>query len=123
MGLSHFLYGVLHAAGPRHGKAVLTTYLLTHKHRLNRGVAMGAVAALLQGVTTLLLVYGLIGIADGQRHVSAGNRLLCRDLFFRGLVCNLHFTVVQFLVLGRVFRLGLLHVAGKRCTARHYQCQ
>ena len=61
--LMSFLYGVLHAAGPGHGKAVLTTYLLTHKHRLNRGVAMGAVAALLQGVTALLLVYGLIGFA------------------------------------------------------------
>ncbi len=61
--LMSFLYGVLHAAGPGHGKAVLTTYLLTHKHRLNRGVAMGAIAALLQGVTALLLVYGLIGFA------------------------------------------------------------
>ncbi len=61
--LMSFLYGVLHAAGPGHGKAVLTTYLLTHRQRLNRGIAMGAVAALLQGVTALLLVYGLIGFA------------------------------------------------------------
>ena len=61
--LMSFLYGVFHAAGPGHGKAVLTTYLLTHRHRLNRGVAMGVVAALLQGVTALLLVYGLIGFA------------------------------------------------------------
>ncbi len=61
--LMSFLYGVLHAAGPGHGKAVLTTYLLTHRHRLNRGIAMGTTAALLQGVTALLLVYGLIGLA------------------------------------------------------------
>ena len=61
--LMSFLYGVLHAAGPGHGKAVLTTYLLTHRHRLNRGIAMGAVAALLQGLTALLLVYGLTGLA------------------------------------------------------------
>ena len=61
--LMSFLYGVLHAAGPGHGKAVLTTYLLTHRHRLSRGVAMGTTAALLQGVTALLLVYGLIGLA------------------------------------------------------------
>jgi len=58
-----FLYGVLHAAGPGHGKAVLTTYLLTHRSRLNRGVAMGAAAALLQGVTAIILVYGLTGLA------------------------------------------------------------
>lgn len=61
--LMSFLYGVLHAAGPGHGKAVLTTYLLTHRSRLNRGIAMGTTAALLQGVTALLLVYGLIGLA------------------------------------------------------------
>jgi ABC-type nickel/cobalt efflux system permease component RcnA len=61
--LMSFLYGALHAAGPGHGKAVLTTYLLTHPSRLNRGIAMGTAAALLQGVTALLLVYGLIGMA------------------------------------------------------------
>lgn len=61
--LMSFLYGVLHAAGPGHGKAVLTTYLLTHRQRLNRGIVMGTTAALLQGVTALLLVYGLIGLA------------------------------------------------------------
>ncbi len=62
--LMSFLYGVLHAAGPGHGKAVLTTYLLTHRHQLNRGIAMGAVAAMLQGLTALLLVYGLTGLAS-----------------------------------------------------------
>lgn len=61
--LMSFLYGVLHAAGPGHGKAVLTTYLLTHRNQLSRGIAMGTSAALLQGVTALLLVYGLIGLA------------------------------------------------------------
>ena len=61
--LVSFLYGVLHAAGPGHGKVVLTTYLLTHRSRFNRGIAMGVSAALLQGITALLLVYGLIGIA------------------------------------------------------------
>ena len=61
--LMSFLYGVLHAAGPGHGKAVLTTYLLTHPHRLKRAVTMGSLASLLQGVTALVLVYGLIGLA------------------------------------------------------------
>ncbi|MDJ0956139.1 MAG: nickel/cobalt transporter [Arenicellales bacterium] len=61
--LMSILYGVLHAAGPGHGKAVLTTYLLTQRSRLNRGIAMGTSAALLQGVTALLLVYGLVGMA------------------------------------------------------------
>ncbi|USG63112.1 nickel/cobalt transporter [Sneathiella marina] len=58
-----FLYGVFHAAGPGHGKAVLTTYLLTHPHRIGRGVGLAAVSAFCQGVVAIILVYGLIYLA------------------------------------------------------------
>ncbi len=55
-----FLYGVFHAAGPGHGKAVLTTYLLTHPAQLKKGLFLSVVAALLQGVTAILLVTFLV---------------------------------------------------------------
>ncbi|MCB2100711.1 MAG: hypothetical protein KDE22_07575 [Rhodobacterales bacterium] len=58
-----FLYGVFHAAGPGHGKAILTTYLLTHRERLARGVGLAAAAAACQGITAVVLVYGLITLA------------------------------------------------------------
>ncbi|MAZ01633.1 MAG: high frequency lysogenization protein HflD [Sneathiella sp.] len=58
-----FLYGIFHAAGPGHGKAVLTTYLLTHPHRVSRGVGIAAAAALCQGLVAIVLVYGLIYLA------------------------------------------------------------
>jgi ABC-type nickel/cobalt efflux system permease component RcnA len=58
--LVSFLYGIFHAAGPGHGKAVLTTYLLTHGRELRRGVAMASATALMQGTTAVVLVYGLI---------------------------------------------------------------
>lgn len=61
--LGSFLYGIFHAAGPGHGKIVLTTYLLTHPHRVGRGVGIAAAAALCQGIVAILLVYGLIYIA------------------------------------------------------------
>lgn len=51
---------MFHAAGPGHGKVVLTTYLLTHGARVRRGIAMAAAAAFLQGVVAVVLVYGLI---------------------------------------------------------------
>ena len=34
-----FVYGVLHAAGPGHGKVVISPYLLSHECQLRRGVA------------------------------------------------------------------------------------
>jgi ABC-type nickel/cobalt efflux system permease component RcnA len=36
-----FLYGVIHAAGPGHGKAVVVGYFLTRQARVGRGLLMG----------------------------------------------------------------------------------
>ncbi len=57
--LGSFMYGVFHAAGPGHGKVILSTYLLTQPERIGKSVAMSVAAALLQGVMAVLLVYGL----------------------------------------------------------------
>jgi nickel/cobalt transporter (NicO) family protein len=62
IGLS-FLYGLFHAAGPGHGKAVIATYLTAQREQLGRGVAMAVMGAFAQGLTALILVYGLIGLA------------------------------------------------------------
>ncbi|MGF1624688.1 MAG: nickel/cobalt transporter [Alphaproteobacteria bacterium] len=58
-----FLYGLFHAAGPGHGKAVLATYLLAGRQRLRRGIGLAAAAAFCQAVTAVVLVYGLIHAA------------------------------------------------------------
>ncbi len=58
--LLSFLYGVFHAAGPGHGKAVLTTYLLTQPEKLRQGVQLSFLAGMLQGVTAILLVAFLV---------------------------------------------------------------
>ncbi|GEN28726.1 nickel/cobalt efflux system [Halovibrio variabilis] len=62
LGLS-FAYGVFHAAGPGHGKAVLATYLATHGGAVKRALGLSFAASLLQGVTAIalvvVLVYGL----------------------------------------------------------------
>ncbi len=58
-----FLYGIFHAAGPGHGKAVLTTYLMTHREQTKRGVLLAVVSAFTQGLVAIVLVYGLILLA------------------------------------------------------------
>lgn len=57
-----FLYGVFHAAGPGHGKVVISTYLLTQESHLRRGVALSLVASLAQGVTAILIVEATVGL-------------------------------------------------------------
>ncbi|MFB9947416.1 nickel/cobalt transporter [Rhizobium puerariae] len=55
IGLS-FAYGVFHAAGPGHGKAVISSYMIANEIALKRGVAISFVSALLQGLVAIVLV-------------------------------------------------------------------
>ena len=52
-------YGVFHAAGPGHGKALIASYMLANERALRRGVVLAFLAALLQA----LVAIALIGIA------------------------------------------------------------
>ena len=51
-----FVYGVLHAAGPGHGKAVLAAYMVANRRALRRGIALSFLAALLQAAVAVALV-------------------------------------------------------------------
>ena len=59
-----FFYGVFHALGPGHGKAVISTYLLTQRSDLRKGLALSWGGSLLQGVTAIALVYGAVALVD-----------------------------------------------------------
>lgn len=58
-----FGYGVFHAAGPGHGKVVLSTYLASQGGAWRRALGLSVLAALLQGVMAIaiigVLVFGL----------------------------------------------------------------
>ena len=51
-----FVYGVFHAAGPGHGKAVVTCYMFANERILRRGVVISFLAAALQGLVAIALV-------------------------------------------------------------------
>ncbi|MGR2739913.1 nickel/cobalt transporter [Billgrantia sp. Q4P2] len=55
-----FGYGVFHAAGPGHGKAVLTTYLLSQGGAVRRALVLSFAASLLQGLVAIGLVVVLV---------------------------------------------------------------
>jgi nickel/cobalt exporter len=58
--LLSFVYGVLHAAGPGHGKAVVSAWLLANERQLRRGVLISFMAAAVQAMTAIVLVTGLL---------------------------------------------------------------
>ncbi|MEX0694000.1 MAG: nickel/cobalt transporter [Rhodospirillales bacterium] len=58
-----FIYGVFHAAGPGHGKAVVSGYLLSHHQTLRTGIALSVASAFCQGLVAICIVYGLVVLA------------------------------------------------------------
>jgi nickel/cobalt transporter (NicO) family protein len=55
LGLS-FLYGVFHAAGPGHGKAVISSYMVANEETWRRGIVLSFASALLQAIVAVSLV-------------------------------------------------------------------
>jgi ABC-type nickel/cobalt efflux system permease component RcnA len=51
-----FGYGVLHAAGPGHGKAVVSAWVLANERELKRGILIACMSAVFQALTAIVLV-------------------------------------------------------------------
>ena len=55
LGIS-FLYGIFHAAGPGHGKAVISSYMVANEETARRGIILSFASALLQALVAILIV-------------------------------------------------------------------
>jgi len=62
-----FLYGIFHAAGPGHGKAVISTYLISQESQLKRGIFLSFASAFVQGISAIVLVEGMVGLIGWSR--------------------------------------------------------
>jgi nickel/cobalt exporter len=62
-----FLYGVFHAAGPGHGKAVISSYIVANRETWIRGVVLSLASALLQA----LVAIAVVGVAAALLNVRA----------------------------------------------------
>lgn len=65
--LASFIYGVLHAAGPGHGKLVVASYFTAKKAPLKTGILMGSVIALTQAIAAILMVAVLAMVMGGSQ--------------------------------------------------------
>ena len=55
LGIS-FAYGIFHAAGPGHGKAVISSYLVANEETARRGIVLSFASALLQSLVAVVIV-------------------------------------------------------------------
>jgi nickel/cobalt exporter len=54
--LISFAYGIFHAAGPGHGKAVISSYLVANQETARRGIVLSFASALMQALVAVVIV-------------------------------------------------------------------
>jgi len=59
-----FLYGLLHAAGPGHGKALVSSYLLASKHHYSKAISMAALIGIVHTFAAFLLTLTIYALFD-----------------------------------------------------------
>jgi nickel/cobalt exporter len=84
MGIS-FLYGIFHAAGPGHGKAVISSYLVANNETWKRGVILSFASAILQALVAIAVV-GIAAALLGATAKAMGNTVRVIEIVGYGLI-------------------------------------
>jgi len=95
-----FLYGVLHAVGPGHGKAVVAGYFVANRARWTSGIAMGSLISLIQGASAIALV-GLLAVVLEWRQFDVLDRATLVEFVSYGLIAALGAVMLYRAVSGR----------------------
>jgi len=104
LGIS-FLYGIFHAAGPGHGKAVISSYLVANNETWRRGIVLSFASAILQAVTAIAIV-GIAAALLGATAKAMGNTVRVIEIVSYSLIILIGLRLLW--VKGRAF-LRLLH--------------
>jgi nickel/cobalt exporter len=99
MGIS-FAYGVFHAAGPGHGKAVISSYLVANDETWRRGIALSFASAILQAFTAVAIV-GIAAVLLGATAHAMGNAVRAIEAVSYALIVLIGLRL--FWVKGRAF--------------------
>src|SRR5436305_4814865 len=71
LGIS-FAYGIFHAAGPGHGKAVISSYLVANEETARRGIVLSFASALLQALVAVAIVAISAGLLNATAKTMCG---------------------------------------------------
>jgi len=90
--LLSFGYGVFHAAGPGHGKAVISGWLLANNQQLKRGILISAMSSAIQAMSAILIISGVlafVALAGGAARDAAKASSFWVELASYGLIMAL----------------------------------
>jgi nickel/cobalt exporter len=83
-----FAYGVFHAAGPGHGKAVISSYVVANGETWRRGVALSFASAILQALVAVALV-GVAAVLLGATRRAMDGTVWWIEVVSYGLIALL----------------------------------
>jgi nickel/cobalt transporter (NicO) family protein len=100
-----FLYGILHAVGPGHGKTIISSYVVANEETVRRGVIISFIAAGLQALTAVALVSLLLfGLNASGLQINAWSNQLESVSYAMIAVVGLYLLTTQLLRLWRNWR-------------------
>jgi len=116
LGAISFAYGVFHAAGPGHGKAVISSYLLANEATLKRGVGLAFASALVQALTAIL-VAGVFALILGATAATMSRAVYIIEVTAYGLIVliGLRLAYIKGRALIAAWRGVPAHVHGPDC--------
>jgi ABC-type nickel/cobalt efflux system permease component RcnA len=103
-GLS-FIYGILHAVGPGHGKTIISSYVVANEETARRGVIISFIAAGMQALTAVALVAVLLfGLNASGLQINAWSNELETVSYAMIAVVGFYLLATQSLRLWRSWR-------------------
>jgi nickel/cobalt exporter len=113
-----FLYGVFHAAGPGHGKAVISSYLVANNETWWRGVVLSFASALLQAMVAVAIV-GIAAVLLGMTGKMMGDAARLIEIVSYALIVVIGLRLVWVKGVAFVRALPLDHRASHDHAHRH----
>ena len=113
-----FVYGVFHAAGPGHGKAVISSYLLANNETWRRGITLSFASALVQSLTAVLIV-AFAAILLGATAKMIGDAVRAIEIISYGLIVLLGARLLWVKGVGFVRAVSSLERATRRRRQAH----
>jgi nickel/cobalt transporter (NicO) family protein len=110
-----FLYGIFHAAGPGHGKAVISSYLIADDATMKRGIVLSFAAAMAQAIAAITLV-GVIALVLGATAKAMNETVRYLELAAYGVIVLFGITLTW-----RKGRALLATLSGSAEQDRHHR--
>lgn len=114
-----FLYGILHALGPGHGKVVVSTYLATNDTKLKSGIFITICSAVVQALVAVILVSTFVFVF--HQTMRKLNATVTEFATYSGVVVCLLGTQLIYTAIKRLYVSSKAkhHLHGPNCGCGH----